>query len=102
MARPNITPHTAEEMEAMSIRDLYNMSEHWARAIGDSSFTDKEIDMVRLATRIYIRRREDLRRVAPELLVIAERLAVYIESTGARPPCVVEARKVLNQAKGGE
>lgn len=102
MSRPNITPHTAEEMEAMSIRDLLNMTEHWSRALGDSTFNDKEIAMVRLANRIYIRRREDLRRVAPELLVIAERLAVYIESAGLIPPCVREARKIITQAKGGE
>lgn len=101
MSRPNITPHTTEEMEAMSIRDLLNTTEHWTRAIGDSSFTDKEIEMVRQANRIYIRRREALRRAAPELLVAGEAVIAAWES-GDLAGAVRNLAQAIGKAKGGE
>ncbi len=39
---------------------------------------------------------------APDLLTALERVVVYIESAGLIPPCVREARKIINKAKGGE
>lgn len=101
MTRPNLNQYTLEELETMEIRELYALTEHWAKAFEDNTFSNPEIEKVRKATGIYIRRREALRAAAPAMLIALERVIVYIESAGLIPPCVREGRKVLAQAKGG-
>ncbi len=70
-AKPNkIGEYTEAQLEAMEIRELEGVTEAWSRGLGHPEITEAEIEAIRLANRIFVRRRERLRRHAPELLTL--------------------------------
>lgn len=64
--------YTLDELEAMDLRDLYALTESWSKVFSIRECTEEERDITRKATRIYIIRREHLRRGAAELLAAAK------------------------------
>lgn len=79
--KPNdLCKYTAEQLEEMDLRELYALTESWSRIFGHREATQEEIDFSRMATRIYITRRENLRRAAPEILAALEEAITLVSS----------------------
>jgi len=73
MQKPNdLGKYSEEELEVMDIRDLDAHAEAWIRIFSVRDAEEWERDYSRLATRIFIKRREVLRKAAPELLEVAQ------------------------------
>lgn len=71
--------YNADQLQNMPFRELEALSESWSRPLGfGAEYTPDEIEATRLATRIFIRRRDAMRKVAPELLdLLKEMEAVW-------------------------
>lgn len=93
MTRPNLNEHSLEDLEKMEIRELYALTEHWAKAFEDHTFTAPEREKVRAATRIYIYRREALRKAAPDLLAACKDLLSAQEEQSAYYRGLEEGKK---------
>lgn len=106
MTRPNVNQYTLEELETMEIRELYALTEHWAKAFGDHTFNDDEIAKVRKATGIYIIRRERLRTAAPDLLAFVQDFQTYAKRQKDPSWELIGlnqlAAKLIAKAKGGK
>ena len=84
--KPNdLGKYTAEQLETMDFRELECLSESWLRVFSVPGHTEEDANASRLATGIFIKRREALRKVAPEMLSMLERLLPYMEDAQEDP-----------------
>jgi hypothetical protein len=96
--------YSKEELETMDFRELECIEEAWTRPLGfGAEYTDREIYACRMATYIYLKRRNAMRQAAPELLGWTEILFAAVHTgqiTLASNALVLKLSQDIKKAKG--